>query len=259
MQWWILKAKAVLFDLYGTLLVYGNMGLAWKDWIEDMQIGLNQLGLGLSREQVSASCDGFFGGMCPPAEGLTVYETRIQNLAIGLGAKPSHEWCRALASHSLVRWQAQVSLDPDTIPTLQKLRALGLRVGVLSNFDHSPHVIRILDEAGITPLLDTIVVSGAVGMKKPDPRIFHLACDRLGVDSAQTWFIGDHPEQDFEGAHQAGLVAVLLQRNADGVDRLQMNYYSDLANGLDQGAEKAAHRVVGSLPDLLKMGMEEAI
>jgi putative hydrolase of the HAD superfamily len=248
-----LKAKAVLFDLFGTLLVYGDMALAWKDWIDDMQLGLNRLGLGLGREQVSLACDGFFGGVCAPAEGLTVYETRIRNLALSLGAQPSDEWCRELAAESLVRWQAQISLDPDALPTLHRLREQGLLVGVLSNFDHHPHVHRVLAETGLGPLLDAIVISGAVGLKKPDPRIFYLACEKMGASAADTIFVGDHPEQDFEGAHNAGLHAVLLQRKASGVDRLQMNYYSDMAQGLDQGAEKAAHRIVSGLPQILSI------
>lgn len=211
------------------------MPVAWRDWIEDLRTGLHGLGLCLSWERVSQCCEDFFGGVCAPREGLTVYETRIRNLALSLGAQPSDSWCRALATESMVRWQAQIYLDPEALPTLRRLRAQGLRVGVLSNFDHAPHVLHILQETGLAEQLDSVVVSGAVGLKKPDPRIFHLACDRMGCKPEYTVFVGDHVEQDFEGAHNAGLVAILLQRST----------------AASPGTEKAAHRVVSSLSQIL--------
>ena len=242
---------AVLFDLYGTLFVYGDMKLAWRDWIEDMQVGLTRTGLHLSIAEVARECDGFFSGRVLAENNLTVYEMRIYKLAVRLGAKPSADWCRDLATESLLRWQQQITLDPQTLATLQALRANGLRTGVLSNFDHYPHVYRILQSAQCLELLDVVIVSGEVGLKKPDAAIFTLATSRLGSMPARTLFVGDHPEQDFEGAHDAGLLALLLQRSAAGVDRLQMNYYADLEKGLDDGAQKKAHRIIGSLADVL--------
>ena len=241
---------AVLFDLYGTLFIYGDMKRAWRDWIEDMQTSLAHVGLSMTCAEVSQVCDGFFSGLVPAHIGLTVFETRIWNLAERLGAKPTADWCQRTANGTLQRWQQQITLDPQALPTLQALRAKGLRLGVLSNFDHYPHVYRILQEAHCSELLDAVIVSGEVGLKKPDPLIFKLALARLGAAPACTLFVGDHPEQDFEGAQQAGLVALLLQRSAAGVDRLQMNFYANLEQGLDDGAEKQAHRIIGSLAEI---------
>jgi len=242
--------EGVLFDLFGTLFVYGDMKRAWQDWIDDIRQGLVRIGLHLTNADVSKACDGFFSGSLIPNLGLTVYETRIQRLAVSLGGVPSNSWCQLLATQSMLRWQAQITLDPEAAPTLRQLRENGIRVGVLSNFDHEPHVLHILRQAGLTDLLDCIMVSGAVGLKKPDPAIFQLALTKLGTIASQTIFLGDHPEQDFAGAHAAGLQAILLERSASGVDRLQMNYYADLSHGLDDGADQLSQRKIGSLLEI---------
>ena len=54
-------------------------------------------------------------------------------------------------------------------------------------------------------------MSEAAGCKKPDPRIFQLACDELGVAPGDCWFVGDHPENDILGARRLGMHAVWIK------------------------------------------------
>jgi putative hydrolase of the HAD superfamily len=61
---------------------------------------------------------------------------------------------------------------------------------------------------GIAPLFDTILISETEGIHKPDPRIFFRALERCGTAARETMFVGDHPENDIEGAKGAGLVPV---------------------------------------------------
>jgi putative hydrolase of the HAD superfamily len=68
---------------------------------------------------------------------------------------------------------------------------MGLALGIVSNFDET--LPGLCDEFGLTPYLDTIVVSSIVGMEKPDPRILDIGCQRLGVDPAVALYVGDHP------------------------------------------------------------------
>lgn len=245
------KIECVLFDLYGTLFLYGDMRAAWKDWIEDLQLELARLGVLLSAEGLKKECDGFFSGTVTPLDGLTVYGTRLFHLAIRLGGKPTHTWCTEAAASTMIRWQSYIQLDPDAIPVLTELRHRSFRVGVLSNFDDTPHVLRLLEDSALTPLLDAIVVSDQVGLKKPDTRIFQHALSILGSPADRTAFIGDHPEQDFAGAEGAGLHAILIDRSLGGVDRLQMNFYANQDGGLDQGADRPTHRSISSLQELV--------
>ncbi len=96
---------------------------------------------------------------------------------------------------------------PDAVPTLCALRERGLRIGVVSDtgFDLRP----ALDLLGLSPLLDTVVLSYEYGLCKPDPAVFRTACARLGVSPARTLMVGDNPLTD-SGAVSAGMYVFLL-------------------------------------------------
>jgi len=74
------------------------------------------------------------------------------------------------------------------------------RLGVVSNFDYTPTVERILGEAGLLDRFEAIVVSDAVGWRKPSAAIFETAFAWLGVGPAECLFVGDRPEIDVAGA-----------------------------------------------------------
>ncbi len=102
-------------------------------------------------------------------------------------------------------------LYDDVVPAFERLREEGIRVGVISNWDS--RLESVLDGLGLTPYLDTVVCSAAVGLHKPDPRIFDLACARLDVLPEHCVHIGDHFYSDIVGARSAGLAAVLIKRH----------------------------------------------
>jgi len=74
-----------------------------------------------------------------------------------------------------------------------------------------------IDAIGVRDRFQTILISEAVGVNKPNRAIFLLACKNLGVDAAQSVFIGDHYDNDVQGAVQAGLSAVWM--NKSGSDK----------------------------------------
>lgn len=98
--------------------------------------------------------------------------------------------------------------EPGTRETLATLKAAGYTLGVVSNSDGRVH--RFLEEAGLGDELDFVIDSGAVGVEKPDPRIFEIACERAGVQPAEAVHIGDFYEIDVLGARAAGVNAVLI-------------------------------------------------
>ena len=76
-----------------------------------------------------------------------------------------------------------------------------------------------LTGAGLAPYFTTVVVSGEVGVGKPDPRIFLRALADVAVDAADAIVVGDHRVRDIGGAQQAGLRGVWINRpegNDDG-------------------------------------------
>ena len=95
-----------------------------------------------------------------------------------------------------------------TLETLEELRRRGYRLGVVSNADGRAE--QALDAAGLRPHLELVVDSGPVGIDKPDPRIFHLALERMGVDPGDAVYGGDIYEIDVQGARAAGMRAILV-------------------------------------------------
>ncbi len=75
-----------------------------------------------------------------------------------------------------------------------------------------------LDASGLADRFDAVVVSGDGGAGKPDPAIFRLALDRLGGEAAGAWMIGDSLERDVQGALDAGLRAIWVNRFGEDGD-----------------------------------------
>jgi putative hydrolase of the HAD superfamily len=63
---------------------------------------------------------------------------------------------------------------------------------------------------GIGVEVDCVIDSGAVGVSKPDPRIFQLALDAIGVAATDAWYLGDMPGIDVVGARAAGLWPIVM-------------------------------------------------
>jgi putative hydrolase of the HAD superfamily len=99
---------------------------------------------------------------------------------------------------------ASIRFEPiaGAVETLASLRARGIDLAVVSNWDVG--LEEHLERLGAARLFSTIVTSAEAGAAKPDPAIFRVALDRLGVDPARAVHIGDEPE-DAEGAAAAGL------------------------------------------------------
>ncbi|GAA2720474.1 MULTISPECIES: HAD family hydrolase [Streptomyces] len=101
-----------------------------------------------------------------------------------------------------------VEPDPQVCAMLTGLREAGWRLGVVTNgmVDNQTAKLR---RAGLYDLVDAVVISDAVEIRKPDARIFHHALTRLGAKSGpHVVMVGDSLENDITGAHRAGLATV---------------------------------------------------
>ncbi len=97
---------------------------------------------------------------------------------------------------------------------LQVLRELGqtFRLGLVTNGPGDLQYDK-LDVSGLRSCFGAVVVSREVGIAKPNPRIFAITLDRLGVSASDSVFVGDNPKTDITGAHAAGIKAVWLNRD----------------------------------------------
>ncbi len=104
-------------------------------------------------------------------------------------------------------------LYPDTRPTLAALRARGLRLGVISNFDS--RLFGLLEGLGIAGFFDPVVISTRAGTAKPEAAIFGHALAHHALAPEHAVHVGDSYEMDILGARTAGLQPVLIDRQAE--------------------------------------------
>jgi len=129
--------------------------------------------------------------------------------ALGVGADREVVAERVGASFASVR--ARFVPFDDVLAVLDALRARGLRLGVVSNWETG--LEKTLAEVGIGDYFECVIASGVVRAAKPDPRIFDAALRVLGIEPAQAVHVGDSYEADVAGARAAGLHPVLLDRD----------------------------------------------
>jgi FMN phosphatase YigB (HAD superfamily) len=100
----------------------------------------------------------------------------------------------------------------DTLPVLRELKSRGVRTVVLSNI--GVDIRPLLDRAGVSALLDGVVLSFEVGLVKPDPAIYARALELLGVAGSQALMVGDNPRDDIGGV--ALQIRTLILPRTDG-------------------------------------------
>lgn len=98
---------------------------------------------------------------------------------------------------------------PDVIEPLRRWHGAGIKLAVVSNFDH--RLVVLLEGLGLGNLFQAVVVSSAAGAAKPSPIPFRLALQSMGLGPDQVWHIGDSPE-DVAGAAAAGIACLRIRR-----------------------------------------------
>jgi putative hydrolase of the HAD superfamily len=99
---------------------------------------------------------------------------------------------------------------PGAIETLEELRHRGIATGLISVC--SEDVPAVWPETAFADLFDATVFSCSVRLRKPDPRIYLLACEQLGVAPEEALFVGDGANDELAGAERVGMRAVLIHR-----------------------------------------------
>lgn len=114
--------------------------------------------------------------------------------------------------------QAHWKLEDDAVPTLEALKAAGYKMAIISNASDDDDVQTLVDNAHIRPYFDLVLSSAACGIRKPNPLIFEIALERLGLQPGQAAMVGDTLGADILGARNAGLYSIWVTRRADTPD-----------------------------------------
>lgn len=148
----------------------------------------------------------------------------------------------------LAQWEVR-PLYPFVRPTLEALRAMGLRLGLISNtLMVSDGHRRLFRAGGILEYFEFLVFSAEFGMNKPDPSIFRYALSAMALNPADAWYVGDKPHRDVCGAHSVGMKAVLVD-----------SIYVDRIHDGDAFVPDLRIRDIAALPSVLREMREPAI
>jgi putative hydrolase of the HAD superfamily len=145
-------------------------------------------------------------------DGSTSIRCTLKQVLPGLGCDVDDDRLDQLVDADRQLLQDLVVLHEDTEPFLEAMRTKGVRTAFVSNC--ADNTRPLLTGLGLSALVDAVVLSCEVGAAKPDPRIYKIALDRLGVDAHEALLVDD--QQRFcDGAKTVGMHAVLLDRVGD--------------------------------------------
>jgi len=188
------KYRAVIFDLWQTLVPWDQeQANRFYDRMADAA--------GIDQERFR---EAWLSGR--KSREIGPIADHLQELFGGLGAEPNLDEILAMRREWTKR---SLRPRPDALETLAELRRRGHRLSLISVCSQDvPHV---WDETPFADALDELVFSCDVGISKPDPRIYEIACERLGVEPAECLFVGDGANNELPGAERAGMTALQLR------------------------------------------------
>ena len=150
-------------------------------------------------------------GRVPKTVDLVYWGAYLQVLMERIRApETDHERLIGLVGKGFRDIQTWSQVFPETPPLLDKLRAKGYFLGVISNSVGT--IEEQLNRVDLGRRFETILDSAIVGVEKPNPEIFRMAVARAGVEPSQAVFVGDTYATDIGGAELAGLRGVLMDR-----------------------------------------------
>ena len=189
-----MKYRAVIFDLWQTLVPWDQeQANRFYDRMADAA--------GIDQERFR---EAWLSGR--KSREIGPIADHLQELFGGLGAEPNLHEILAMRREWTKR---SLRPRPDALETLAELRRRGHRLSLISVCSQDvPHV---WDETPFADALDELVFSCDVGISKPDPRIYEIACERLGVEPAECLFVGDGANNELPGAERAGMTALQLR------------------------------------------------
>lgn len=181
--------RAVIFDLWNTIAEWPH-----ERW-EEVRHQLAER-LGLTPEEFDSRWYG---------ELAAVRETRpFADVLAQLDVTPD-------AAGEVVSLRREVTQQglvpvPGAVETITALRERGLKIGLITVC--SEDVPLVWEETSFHGLFDAEVFSATCGLRKPDPRIYRLALDRLAVEPEEAVFVGDGANDELAGAERVGMRAV---------------------------------------------------
>jgi len=192
------QKQAVLFDLFHTLTRVESSWLAGPSTAEI---------LGVSKEAwneqvMEKSRDRLTGKIIDPV-------LIIRQMAHLIDPAIPESFIKKAVSNRIKRFYAAVvNIPQETRQVLTNLKSINKKIGLISNAD----VTEIIGwkRSGIAHLFDSVVFSCKAGCVKPEPRIYNISMEELGVEPGDCLFVGDGGSRELEGAKRLGITTVII-------------------------------------------------
>lgn len=198
-----MKYQAVIFDLFGTLV----RNFSTKEYQEV---------LAQMAEAISVSASDFIKHWYGAARerntgtgGLQSIQDSVRHIGKVLGHDVSDSQMEQAIKARLdyIKWM--LTPRPGVSETISYLKSKSCKIGLLS--DSSIEIPLVWERTPLACQFDVAVFSCLVGLKKPDPKIYELACERLNVPAGNCLFIGDGGSRELSGAAKAGMHPVMIE------------------------------------------------
>jgi putative hydrolase of the HAD superfamily len=203
-----MKYSAIIFDLFGTLIEnfsrpeYESVLAEMAQILGAPRDGFRQVWLDSFRERTT--------GVHRTQKDSIKYICRKLNVTVSDG-QVEHAFRVRLA------YTARFFIPrAGSVAVITSLKSKGYKIGLIS--DCSGEIPMVWGNTPFAPLFDVTVFSCKAGVKKPDPRIYRMATDQLGVDPKNCLYIGDGSSHELTGAAQVGMHPVLIRDPDESVD-----------------------------------------
>ena len=194
------ELRAVVFDLFGTLVPEFPLS-RWDAMFEGMASSLGadvRAFRSAYEDTIVERQTGVFRGM---GENVRAILERI-------GLEPSDEAVERALEVRAAMYRELFRPQPGAVEILQWLRVRGYRTALVSMC--APDTPALWHDSPLGGLVDVLVFSSEVGLRKPDPAIYLAASDGLGVDPVECLYVGDGSNRELTGAAFVGMTPVRI-------------------------------------------------
>ena len=198
-----MKFKAVIFDLFGTLVddFVSSAGPVHMDMADALEVSYDQF-TPLWNQTLEMRIVGAFGTV----------EANVEYVCNAMNRRPSAEQIKKAVEIRMSSIKLALQPKPDAVATLAQIKTAGYKTGLVSNA--SIEIPMLWQETAFADLIDTPIFSSRAHLRKPDSRIYHLACERLAVRSEFCLYVGDGEDHELAGAAKIGLHPVLIRNSS---------------------------------------------
>jgi putative hydrolase of the HAD superfamily len=199
----LMKIETIVFDLFGTLVNHfpSSVGQMHHEMVAVLKVPYEEFNPRWNQTTEMRVIGAF-----------ETVEDSIQWVLDTMNAHARAEQIRNAVALRMRYIKEALRPKADAISTLKELGRRGYRLGLLSNC--SLEIPLLWPETDFADAIDTPIFSCLVRLKKPDKRIYHLACERLGTKPESCLYIADGEDYELAAAASAGLQPVLIRSSS---------------------------------------------